>query len=62
MTSSLSSMVYDHGMHKVMLIRTCRAFIVKASTEAIDDIHSLSQKYAPTIEDDQIVTTQEQGL
>jgi len=55
-------MVYDHGMHKVMLIRTCRAFIVKASTEAIDDIHSLSQKYAPTIEDDQIVTTQEQGL
>ncbi|KAK3169831.1 hypothetical protein OEA41_009215 [Lepraria neglecta] len=45
-------------LHDFNLIK---GFIAKASTEAIDTIHTLSQKYAPTIEDDQTVTTQEQG-
>ncbi|KAK0508275.1 hypothetical protein JMJ35_009359 [Cladonia borealis] len=45
-------------LHEFNLIK---GFIAKASTEAIDTIHSLSHDYPPTIEDDQTVTTQEQG-
>lgn len=51
----------SHDVH-VKLIGSHRGFIVKASTEAIDTIHTLSQEHAPTIEDDQTVTTQEQSL
>lgn len=45
-------------LHEYELIK---GFIVKASTQALDTIHTLSQKHAPTIEEDKIVTTQDQG-
>ena len=40
----------------------CRGFVVKASAQAIDTIHTLTQEHAPTIEEDKIVTTQDHGL
>ena len=40
----------------------CRGFVVKASVQALDTIHTLSQKHAPTIEEDKTVTIQDQGL
>lgn len=40
----------------------CRGFIVKASAQALDTIHTLSQKYAPTVEEDKTVTIQDKGL
>jgi len=35
-----------------------RGFIVKASAQALESVHALSEDYKPTIEDDQTVTTQ----
>lgn len=37
-----------------------RGFAAKASTQALEAIHSLSMKYVPTVEDDNIVTTQDE--
>ena len=39
-----------------------RGFVVKASAQALDTIHTLSQKHAPTIEEDKTVNIQDQGL
>lgn len=36
-----------------------RGFIVKASAQALESVHALSEDYKPTIEDDQTVTTQQ---
>ena len=41
-----------------ILTHFCRGFIVKASTQAIDTIHTLSQEYKPTIENDSTVSIQ----
>ena len=38
-----------------------RGFVVKASEQALDTIHTLSQKYAPIVEEDKTVTIQDQG-
>ncbi|KAF6219762.1 hypothetical protein HO133_003587 [Letharia lupina] len=46
-------------LHEYELIK---GFVVKASAPALDTIHTLSQKYAPTIEEDKTVTIQDQGL
>ncbi|KAM0801105.1 hypothetical protein BDR22DRAFT_849074 [Usnea florida] len=46
-------------LHEFQLIK---GFIVKASTEALDTINTLSQEHAPTIEEDKTVTIQDQGL
>ena len=37
-----------------------RGFAAKASTQALEAIHTLSTNYVPIIEDDKIVTTQNQ--
>lgn len=58
MNSSFSSTESDRFPLTTILTGPGRGFIAKASTEAIDSIHSLSQDYMPTIEDDQTVTTQ----
>ncbi|CAF9924183.1 hypothetical protein IMSHALPRED_006137 [Imshaugia aleurites] len=46
-------------LHEYELIK---GFIVKASAQALDTIHTLSQTYAPTVEEDKTVTIQDQGL
>ncbi|MDI1487893.1 MAG: hypothetical protein OHK93_007166 [Ramalina farinacea] len=42
-------------VHEYNLIK---GFVVKASTEALETIHTLSQQYVPIIEDDATVTIQ----
>ena len=39
----------------------CRGFIAKASSQAIDTIHSLSQEFEPAIENDQTVSINNDG-
>ncbi|CAD6572048.1 MAG: hypothetical protein ASARMPREDX12_000348 [Alectoria sarmentosa] len=43
-------------LHEYELIK---GFVVKASAQALDTIHTLSPKYAPTVEEDQTVTIQD---
>ena len=53
--------MYPFGSKKqqCLIIDYCkRGFAAKASTQALEAIHTLSMEYVPTIEDDNIVTTQ----
>ncbi|KAG7010176.1 hypothetical protein G7Y79_00001g004480 [Physcia stellaris] len=43
-------------LHEFQLLK---GFIVKASTQVLESIHTMSEEFKPAIEDDQTVTTQD---